>query len=141
MTELTWISAVEPAAADVEELRARLAAYNAEHSGIAASVDLAVFVRDEAGDLGGGITGNVWGAVLEVNFLWVRADLRGAGLGRRILARLEQEAITRGARRAFLNTYSFQAPEFYQRQGYGVTQTIEGYPGWVSKIFLRKPLG
>ena len=131
MTELTWISAVEPAAADVEELRARLAAYNAEHSGIAASVDLAVFVRDEGGDLGGGITGNFWGAVLEVDFLWVRA----------FLARLEQEAITRGARRAFLNTYSFQAPEFYQRQGYGVTQTIEGYPGWVSKIFLRKPLG
>jgi len=140
MVELTWSVTSAPAPSAVEELRSRLAAYNVDSSRIAESVDLAVFVRDQDGGLAGGVTGNVWGAVLEVDFLWVRSDLRGRGVGRQILTRLENEAHLRGARVAFLNTYSFQAPEFYSRQGYEVSDTIEGYPDGSRKIFLKKTL-
>lgn len=140
MAELTWVFTSDPAPEMVEELRGRLAAYNVENSQIAESIDMAVFMRDELGELAGGVTGNVWAAVLEVDFLWVRADLRGRGLGKQILSRLEQEARLRGARVSFLNTYSFQAPEFYIWHGYEVTDTIEGYPDGIRKVFLKKTL-
>lgn len=140
MVDLTWVSTSDPPRDAVEELRGRLAAYKMENSRIADGADLAVFVRDGAGELAGGVTGNAWGAVLEVDFLWVRADLRGRGVGQQILSKLEQEASLRGAKVSFLNTYSFQAPDFYRMQGYEVTEVIEGYPGGVEKIFLKKTL-
>ena len=140
MRDLTWTSTSDPTPKVVEELRSRLAAHNVAASGIGDRVDLAVFVHDEVGELAGGVTGNLWGAVLEVDFLWVRADLRGGGVGKQILSRLEQDARVLGASVLFLNTYSFQAPEFYRRQGYQVTEVIEGYPDGVQKIFLKKTL-
>jgi ribosomal protein S18 acetylase RimI-like enzyme len=141
MPELTWVSLSDAPSEAAVELRKKLAADNREHSGIAQSLDLAVLVYGEPRELVGGVTGNLWGEVLEVDFLWVHPDLRGKGLGEQILTRLEEDARRRGARTAFLNTYSFQAPEFYRKQGYEVTELIEGYPEGIQKLFLKKRLG
>lgn len=96
MTELQWSFQVDPPAADVAELREELVRYNVHASDIAQSKDLAVFIHDSSGKLVGGVTGNLWGSVLEIDFLWLHANLRAAGLGKQILSRLEQEARMRG---------------------------------------------
>ncbi len=55
---------------------------------------------------------------LEVEFLYVAEDMRGRGLGSRLLAHVEDAARKDGLRRVLLNTYSFQAPGFYEKHGY-----------------------
>src|ERR1043165_5571392 len=50
----------------------------------------------------------------------------GHGYGRRLLQTLEQEARAQQCHAAILDTYSFQAPEFYQRLGYEVFGVIDG---------------
>jgi ribosomal protein S18 acetylase RimI-like enzyme len=65
---------------------------------------------------------------MKVNYLWVAAEERSRGLGRELLLTAEVEALKRGCLRAMLNTYSFQAPDFYQRLGYRIIATIEGLP-------------
>ena len=140
MSKLTWSLLIDPPAELVQQLRSDLADYNVQHSAIAESMDLAVFVRDEKGVLAGGISGNLWGGCLEIDFLWVSKKRRGNKLGALVLKKMEAEALSRGAKTSFLHTFSFQSPEFYEKNGYQVMAVIEGYPGEVKKYFMKKSL-
>ena len=68
-------------------------------------------------------------------------EARGQGTGRRILIAAEEEAVRRGCRYAWLDTFSFQARGFYEKLGYSVFGTLEDYPAGHSRYFLRKTLG
>lgn len=96
--------------------------------------------RDADGSLLGGLYATTWAGWLDVRLLWVRADARGQGLGSRLLAAAESEAVARGCHSATVETHSFQAPGFYQRHGYTLFATLDGYPPGHSKQYLRKSL-
>jgi len=89
----------------------------------------------------GGVTG-YWGSFgwLYIDQLWVSSEARGRGLGTRLLTLIEDEAITLGCMNAHLNTMSFQAPDFYRRNGYVVFGELEDFPKGHSRLFLRKRL-
>jgi GNAT superfamily N-acetyltransferase len=52
----------------------------------------------------------------------------------------EAYASARGAIGATLETYSFQARPFYERLGYRVIGTLDGFPPGHAKFFLAKTL-
>ncbi len=95
-------------------------------------------LRGGRGDVLGGLLGQLWGGWLQVTALWVSASVRGKGYGTRLLLDAEDYARARGAVGATLETYSFQARPFYERLGYELCGTIEGYPPGYAKYFLRK---
>jgi ribosomal protein S18 acetylase RimI-like enzyme len=101
---------------------------------------LAVFLRDEDGQLHGGLVGSTLWGWLHIELLWVEEALRGQGWGGRLLTAAEGEAVTRGCRNAFLTTMSFQAPEFYRRHGYEVIARMDGFPPGHSLLTLTKEL-
>ncbi|MCX4762707.1 GNAT family N-acetyltransferase [Streptomyces sp. NBC_01275] len=103
---------------------------------------LHVWASDGAGDLVGGLVGHTWTTWLHITYLWVDARHRGTGLGTLLLAEAERIASTeRGCRRARLETWDFQAPEFYQGRGYEVVCVIEDYPPGITEFTLTKRLG
>ena len=79
-------------------------------------------------------------AILHVDLFYLPEAMRGSGLGSRMLQQAEEEAIRRGCHTSWLDTFSFQAPEFYRRQGYAVFGEIEGYAPGHSRYFLKKAL-
>ena len=97
-------------------------------------------LRGECGDLLGGVLGQLWGGWLQVTYLWVAERARGAGHGTRLMENAEAYARSRGAVEATLETHSFQARPFYERLGYEVFSTLDGYPLGQAKYFLRKAL-
>jgi GNAT superfamily N-acetyltransferase len=97
-------------------------------------------LRGERGDVLGGVLGLLWGGWLQVTHLWVAEAARGAGHGTRLMEEAEAYARSRGAAAATLETYSFQARPFYERLGYQVFGTLDGYPPGHVKFFLRKAL-
>lgn len=129
-----------PDEADIRFLRQALVRYNLAHSTIGDTQELAVFVRDRDNRIAGGVAGHTWGQCLEIQYLWVQAGLRGHNYGRRLLLEIERQAAARGCRQAILDTYSFQAPDFYRRLGYEVWGEIDGFPNGYRKFFLRKRL-
>ena len=129
-----------PGEEDIQFLRQALVKYNLAHSSIGDSQELAVFVENEQNRIVGGVSGHTWGECLEIQYLWVQADLRGQGYGRRLLLEIERQAAARGCRQAILDTYSFQAPEFYRGLGYEIWGEIDGFPSGYRKFFLRKRL-
>jgi GNAT superfamily N-acetyltransferase len=97
-------------------------------------------LHGERGDVLGGVLGLLWGRWLQVTHVWVSAMARGKGYGKRLLLDAEGYARARGAVGATLETYRFQARPFYERLGYELCGTIEGYPPGYAKFFLRKSL-
>jgi GNAT superfamily N-acetyltransferase len=118
----------QPDPRDVRALEDGLYAFNVQQTGRDDGRGLAVFLRDADGRLVGGLSGWTWAGWLKVNLLWVREDRRGHGHGRALLAAAETEARARGCARATLDTYSFQAPEFYRKLGWRVVADVEDFP-------------
>jgi hypothetical protein len=56
------------------------------------------------------------------------------------LSAAEAEAVAAGCTDAVLDTFSFQARGFYERHGYHVYATLEGYPPGYRQLFLHKRL-
>ncbi len=101
---------------------------------------LCVFVRNDAGTLIGGVTGDTNWGWLYLDCFWLPDTLRQEGLGGRILAMAEAEAVARGCTRSRLFSYSFQAPGFYERHGYEVFGILDDYPPGHTQVWLRKRL-
>ncbi len=122
-----------------EAITLGLTAFNTSHLGEHKWIALDVYVRDPQGQVVGGLIGGSVFDRLYVYALWVAQDRRGLGLGTRILSAAEQTAIERGCRIVFLDTLTFQAPEFYRKRGYEEIATVEFQPG-VKKIYFQKRL-
>ncbi|CAM5527734.1 hypothetical protein SATRM34S_04123 [Streptomyces atroolivaceus] len=117
------------------ELRA-LHSTSAEHE-----VPLEVWLLDDGGALAGGLSGRTWAYWLHVDLLWVDTRHRGLGLGSRLLAEAERLARDeRACTRSRLETWGFQAPGFYRKQGYEVVGEVEDYPPGVAEFILVKQL-
>jgi GNAT superfamily N-acetyltransferase len=115
--------------------------YNAEQSGIDDSRPLAVVVSDpDTNEVLGGITGRTSLGLLFIDLVFLPDELRGGGLGSRILELAEAEGRRRGCRAALLYTISFQAPRFYERHGWRVFGEIACDPPGTSRIFMTKAL-
>lgn len=88
----------------------------------------------------GGVVAQIYWDWLYVDLMWIKEDLRGRGYGHRLLTMLEDEARERGARNAFLDTFSFQAPDFYKKHGYQVFGELQDFPNGHQRYYLTKQL-
>ena len=129
----------------------RLQTTNTEHSPViralrdgpmSEELPLQIWLMEEAtGELAGGLAGRTWARWLHVDLLWVDNRHRGAGLGSRLLAEAEHLATSeRSCARARLETWDFQAPDFYRKQGYRIVGEITDYPPGVTEYIMVKNL-
>ena len=140
-SNLTLTSEPKPAAADVEAVRAGLVAFNVRHVGREPSPGTVnLFLRDEAGQVVGGLLGWWRWGWLYVDKLWVADAHRQRGYGSQLLQTAEAQAIAADCTDAVLDTFSFQAQGFYERHGYAVYAALEGFPPDHRQLFLHKRL-
>ena len=88
----------------------------------------------------GGVIGEIYWDWFYMDLLWVMDELRGRGYGHRLLTSVEDEARGRGAKNAYLDTFSFQAPKFYKEHGYQVFGELQNFPPGHQRYFLTKQL-
>lgn len=77
---------------------------------------------------------------MEIQSLWVDDSVRKQGLGRRLMQAAEEEAMKRGCTVAYTNTFSWQAPEFYEKLGYTIYGKLDGFPEGNSLTYFSKNL-
>ena len=95
--------------------------------------------RDELGVVGGLLGHTKW-SWLYVAKLWVDERGRGRGIGTQLLAAAEELARSRGCTDACLDTFEYQARPFYEKLGYQLFGTLDGYPPGFRQFYLRKRL-
>lgn len=129
----------EPPTADAAIVDQGIADANAAAAPLHEVRPLGCFARDPAGNVIGGAVGRTWGECAELQQLWVEPAQRSLGIGRALLRRFEEQARTRGCRRCYLDTFSFQAPGLYRALGYMPQMQIAGFaPGVVKFTMLRE---
>ena len=117
-----------------------ISAYNIQQAGQDNARNLCFVLRSADGEIYGGVIGATYWDWLYINLMWIREDLRGQGYGARLLALAEEEGLRRGARHSHLDTFSFQALEFYRKFGYQVFGQLENFPAGHTRYFLSKDL-
>jgi predicted N-acetyltransferase YhbS len=98
-----------------------------------------LFVRDPADAIRAGLVGNCYAGWLFIALLWVHAELRRGGIGSGLIAAAERHAVEFGCHSAWVDTFSFQGPEFYPRFGYREFARLD-YPPDHQRIFFQKRL-
>jgi ribosomal protein S18 acetylase RimI-like enzyme len=97
-------------------------------------------LRDTTGKLMAGLAGMIYYRWLFIDLLWVAEQIRGQGHGKTLLDVAEEEARSRGCQQVWLDTFSFQAPGFYEKSGYTLFGELSHYPPGHRRYFFRKTL-
>ena len=97
-------------------------------------------VRSAAGSVLGGLILQSYWKESYVELLWLSERARRLGYGRRLMQEAERRARRRGSRLMHLNTYSFQAPGFYEKLGFKRVGGMQGSPAGESRHFYVKHL-
>ena len=123
-----------------QEIGDLIRSYNRSKREEAESEPLNLYVEDEHGQLLAGLVAETFGNWLEIEYLFVKEELRGQGIGSQLLQQAESEAKKRNCRFVFVNTYQFQAPAFYQKHGYQEVFTLKDYPCTGQRHYYQKDL-
>jgi GNAT superfamily N-acetyltransferase len=96
--------------------------------------------RDHNGRLLGGLLAETQFAWMKLSIMAVIPAARGQGIGSRLLAAAETEALVRGCRHAYADTMQYQAPAFYEKFGYKLVGTLEDWDshGHAKFLFVKE---
>jgi GNAT superfamily N-acetyltransferase len=123
-------------------IREGLSDYNLVQAGYRDARPLAVLVSDpDTKEVIGGLLGRTSMGLLFIDLFFLPESLRRHGIGSRVIRTAEDEALLRGCSRAIVFTVTFQAPGFYERQGYQALGRIECDPPGHARICMTKKLG
>jgi GNAT superfamily N-acetyltransferase len=87
-----------------------------------------------------GCQGHSGGVNIYIKYLFVDKTLREQGYGARLMNRVEDIAKERGAHKLWVDTMSYQAPEFYKKLGYEEVSRVDGFGGDCDRVFFCKIL-
>ncbi|WP_026691320.1 GNAT family N-acetyltransferase [Alteribacter aurantiacus] len=97
-------------------------------------------LKDEEGNVKGGILAAVCWNWLEIDTLMVDAELRRSGYGTKLLQKIEQIALEKDCDFIKVDTLSFQALGFYEKHDYLVFGKIDGVGRDFTHYYLKKEL-
>ena len=136
---MSYIVDVSPSEQDIAEIHTALIEFNRPHlEGISHDPLACYYLVDDVKKAG--VIADVRGHWLLLKFFWVAEEQRGKGIGAQLLAKLERQAKEMGCRMALVDTLSFQAKPFYEKQGYECQMVLENYPIDTSLYYLTKSL-
>ncbi len=102
--------------------------------------EFSIFLKNDSGKVFGGIQVFMDTEAAYIDILWIEEGLQKQGYGTKLLNAAEQEATRNGCFFSTVDTWSFQAEEFYLKNGYERIGELKNYWHEHSKIFLRKKL-
>jgi ribosomal protein S18 acetylase RimI-like enzyme len=128
----------EPTKADRDAVLNPLLRFNEKIVGSNRKKEITMHVKNEQGEIVAGGNGYVHFNYFFIEHLFVSDTLRGQGVGAKLLEKMEAEARARQCDHVWLDTFSFQAPGFYEKQGYKRFGNLANYPPGHQRHFYFK---
>lgn len=118
-----------------------LLAHNLANGGDDAHETFALLLRaPDSNEVIGGLYGKISYRWLLIDLVSVPESMRGQGIGERLMRRAEDVAKEKHCVGIWLETFSFQAPEFYQKLGYSEFGRLVDYPPGHARFYFQKRL-
>ena len=98
-------------------------------------------IEDENGEIIAGILSKMycWNC-LYIDALWVQDEHRKEGLGSKLLKEVEKIAKEKGCDLIHLDTFDFQAKDFYIKYGYEIFGILDECPKEHARYFIKKSI-
>ncbi|GLH19947.1 MULTISPECIES: GNAT family N-acetyltransferase [Pseudomonas] len=114
--------------------------YNDAQTGGSKSEPFALMVKDQNGEILGGLYGRMIFRWMFIELLSVPEQGRGQGIGSKLMAQAEALAREKNCYGLWLDTFDFQAPEFYKKLGFCQFGEIVDYPPGHKRHYFQKRL-
>lgn len=128
-----------PTPSDIFVIQKGITRFNNEKLGVI-DKEFCIYLRDDAGTIRGGIFAVSDSYSIYIILLWMEDELRNKGYGSKLMQAAEDEAIKRNCTNSYVDTFSFQAEEFYRKCGYQPIGIINKAAFDYSRIFFKKSL-
>lgn len=139
--ELAMEVSIDVTAQEREAILKPLRAFNRSHTGQMPSETVGILLRDPASqEVVGGLYGEISFGWLFIELLSIPDQMRTQGTGTRLMRAAEDLARERGCEGIWLDTFSFQAPGFYRKQGFTEFGHIADFPPGHKRHFFHKRL-
>ena len=99
-----------------------------------------VLAQDASGNVAGGLRATCYWNTLHIELLWLSDTARGTGIGRELVGKAEDFAISLNCAKALVETTSWQARPFYEKLGYTHMATLHDRPKGHATHYLSKSL-
>jgi GNAT superfamily N-acetyltransferase len=102
-------------------------------------INVSYVLKDNTGQVMAGINATLycWN-IMYVDILYVDYLQRGKGYGRLLLDKAESKAKSLGGYMSHLDTFDWQAKEFYEHLGYVVFGILENCPRGHNRYYMKK---
>jgi GNAT superfamily N-acetyltransferase len=101
---------------------------------------LVIPIRDDGGEVAGGLWGYTMFQWLHIQMVFVPDAIRGRRIGSALMKAAEAEAACRGCLGSHVDAFAFQAGPFYQKLGYTLFGALQNYPPGQQRLFFYKKL-
>ncbi len=127
---------------EAESLNEKMDAFNVKQVSFHGDAEvLKDYVFKENGNIIAGIRSCFYlGKCLAINVLFVDENYRDKGLGSLLLNKVENETKIMGAKLVHLDTFDFQAKDFYLKHGYEIFGVLEDCPPGHKRYYMKKVL-
>lgn len=118
-----------------------LLAHNLANGGDDAHETFALLLRaPDRDEVIGGLYGKISYRWLLIDLVSVPEQMRGQGIGERLMRMAEDIAQKKNCIGIWLETFSFQAPGFYRKLGYSEFGRLADYPPGHTRLYYQKTL-
>lgn len=99
------------------------------------------FVAKHRNEIIGGINAILYSwKMLFVDILWVDEAYRGQRIGTGLIKKVEEEAKKQGCTLIHLDTFDFQAKDFYLKHGFEIFGVLDDCPPGHQRFYLKKKI-
>lgn len=124
----------------VNDIEDRLSEYDKKHIKYKITGNISIGILSNGKVIGGADGSMTAFKIFYLSTVYVDADYRGKGIGKKLLAAIEEEARALGANMIRLDTFDWQGADFYKKLGYEQVGMYESEIDGFSEFFFLKRL-
>lgn len=117
----------KPSVEDQKVMIDGLLAYHASKGHPRKTENYSIVLRNENKVVGMIIVSFLWNG-MHIDSLWIDEKARNQNWGSKMMKMVEMEAVKRGCTVSYTDTFTWQAPGFYEKLGYKLYGKLEDFP-------------